>query len=136
MKRWIRGGVLHEQIVEIQHRSEVGLRAGTADRPQPVNAGGHLSGTGVDLGAGLRLVGFDGRHDVIFAHTDDVACLQPAVTQDFRGSFRIVQISFEDVCSAEVKHSGFIKREFLICFRFADFGGDSRRKSANRSETT
>src|SRR5438552_144620 len=53
--------------------------------------------------------------------------------QNLRRSFRIVQITFENIRSAQPQHSGVVKRELSVCFRFAYFRRDSGRKSADRS---
>ena len=45
-----------------------------------------------------------------------------------------MQISFENIWSAQPKHAGVVKRKFPAGFRFPDFRSHSRRKSADGSQ--
>ena len=63
-----------------------------------------------------------------------IARLEPAILQHIGCAFRIVQITFENVYSAQPKHSGFVQRKFAVRFRFANFRSDAGRHFANRAQ--
>ena len=89
-----------EQIVEIQHRPDIGLRAGATERPQPMNTRGDLSGARIGFGGLLRL-SIDRGDDVIVAHPDDVAGGEQ-VTHRLRLGQRPLVVVDEDAVGAQV----------------------------------
>ncbi len=93
------GGVRHEQLVEIEHRTDIGLR-GAPQGAQRMNAGGH--GRGIELSrSGRRLGGFDGDHDLILADADDVAVLHAISARESLRD-RLLVVVEKDAVRAEI----------------------------------
>src|SRR5581483_7326924 len=74
VERWRRRAVRQQQLVQVQHCTNIGLSARATDGPQPVDTGRDLSATRIRR-RGLGFV-VDSGHDLVVAHPHDVASFQ------------------------------------------------------------
>src|SRR5437870_3229794 len=71
----------------------------------------------------------------ILVESADIAGLQPAVLQDFRGLFGRIEIAFENIWPTQPEHSSLMERFLAIRAGVADFGCYPRQKFSSRAES-
>src|SRR5207244_2430800 len=70
----------------------------------------------------------------IFVESADIARLEPAVPQNFRGLFGIIEVAIENVWSVQPEHSGVVERALAVGIGIANFGCHPREELSRGTE--